>query len=202
MNKILKTGFIAIAAIVELAGFVWIRGEYKTVLSEGTVYTMPVEFDSSKNKNEIGYIVLDNSLSEAKWQGEEKPVVGEKIYIAVSKDKKGQLSVLHAETGIPEGDYITARVTGVEEDVVRFRWPNDRLYISGHAEKVKALEEIERSVQIRDYVTNKVVSHMKNELIATVRIKDGKIAYEDLSVNGRPVLSPVPAPNKGEKEGA
>ncbi len=201
MSKTMKYIMLLIVFAVEFAGFIWIRGEYKVTLSEGVVYRTPVTYASAKNSNEIGYIVLDNPMNEVVWQGEEKPVIGEKVHIAVSKDKKGNLALLHAETEIPEGDYITVRVTGTHEDLIRFDWPNYRLYISGHEQKQKALEEIERSVQIRDYITDKVVSHMENELIATLRIKDGHIAYEDLTVNGRPLLAPIPAAEKGEKEG-
>ena len=201
MSKSMKYVMLLIVLAVELAGFIWIRGEYKVTLSEGAVYRTPVTYTAAKNSNEIGYIVLDNPMDEVVWQGEEKPVIGETVHIAVSKDKKGNLALLHAETGIPEGDYITVRVTGTHEDLIRFDWPNNRLYISGHEQKEKAREEIERSVQIRDYITDKVVSHMENELIATLRIKDGHIAYEDVTINGRPILDPAPAAEKGEKEG-
>lgn len=202
MNKLWKILALLAVLAVELTGFIWIRGEYRTTLSAGSVYQMPVTYSAAENCAEIGYIVLDMPISEVVWKGEEAPFVGEKVHIAVSKDKKGNMVFLHAETGIPAGDYITVRVKGKEEDLIRFEWPNNRFYIAGHTEKEKAREEIERHVQIRDYITDKVVSRMENELVATIRIKDGKVAFEDLAVNGRPILSPAPAANKGAKEGA
>lgn len=190
MNKMLKYIVLFAVGIAEITGLVWMRGEYKTTLAEGVVYETPVKVDVEKNDFEGGYIFLDNPINEAAWAGDSVAQVGEAVRLIIAKDKKkGTLEVLHAQRDIPQGDYITVRVTAADDDTIHFEWPADRIYIAGVEKRKQIVEELTRRVPIRDYITDKVVSHLENELMATIRIKDGKTVYEDVKVNGRDVES-------------
>ncbi len=190
MNKIAKYIVLFVVGAAEVTGLVWMRGEYKTTLAEGTVYEMPVKVEDAKNDFESGYIFLDNPIDEAAWAGDSVAEVGEAVRLVIAKDKKtGALNVLHAQRDTPQGDYITVRVTKADDDTIHFDWPADRIYIAGAEKKKQLVEELTRRVPIRDYITDKVVSHLENELMATIRIKDGKTVYEDVKVNGRDVES-------------
>ncbi len=190
MNKMAKYIVLFAVGAAEITGLIWMRGEYKTTLAEGVVYETPVKVEDAKNDFEGGYIFLDNPIDEAAWAGDSVAEVGEAVRLIIAKDKKtGALTVLHAQRDIPQGDYITVRVTQADEDTIHFRWPADRMYIAGAEKKKQLVEELTRRVPIRDYITDKVVSHLENEIIATIRIKDGKTVYEDVKVNGRDVDS-------------
>ena len=190
MNKMLKYIVLSAVGIAEITGLVWMRGEYKTTLAEGVVYETPVKVDVAKNDFEGGYIFVDNPIDEAAWAGDSVAQVGEAVRLIIAKDKtNGTLNVLHAQRDIPQGDYITVRVTEADDDTIRFQWPADRIYIAGVEKRKQIVEELTRRVPIRDYITDKVVSHLENDIIATIRIKDGKTVYEDIKVNGRDVDS-------------
>ncbi len=190
MNKIAKYLVLLAVGVAEITGLVWMRGAYKTTLAEGVVYETPVQIDVAKNDLESGCIFLDNPIDEAAWAGDSIAEVGEAVRLIIAKDKeKGTLNVLHAQRDIPRGDYITVRVTEADEDTIHFVWPADRIYIAGVEKKKQIVEELTRRVPIRDYITDKVVSHLENELMATIRIKDGKTVYEDIKMNGRDVES-------------
>lgn len=184
MNKKILWGCFLLTAAAEIGSLFYLRGSYYSTKEEGTEYITPVSVNFDKNFYERNYITLHIPAQKAAWRGDRKPETEEAVYLPVRKDAENRLEIMHAQREKPAGDYIAARVKGVEGNSVTFDFPQDRLYMSAEDIQKIPVSELADRVQVRDEETGKTVMRMKNDLTARLRIKDGDVVIEDLLVNG------------------
>lgn len=187
MNKKVLWAVFVLVAAAELFLLVWIRGEYRTVEAEGKEFLTPVAVDFRRNFHETNYIALHMPIQKAQWKDANEPVVGEEIYISIRENDQKQLEVLGAGLTKPSGDYIKARATAMDKDIVHFDFPADRLYLSSADLARVPVSELSERIRVKDPDTGKTVSRMKNEITARLRVKDGHVVIQDLLVNGNPI---------------
>lgn len=176
-----------LAALAEIGTLFVMRHDFYAVREEGTEYVTPAAVNFQRNFYESAYVSLHVPVDKARWIGENQPVLGERIYLAVTKDKEGRLQVLNGQLEKPSGEYITVRSKGVEGDVVHFDFPTDRLYMNAEELRRLPISELAERVQVRDADTGRVVSRMKNSITAAFRVKDGRVVITGLMVNGSPI---------------
>lgn len=187
MNKKWIWALFLLAGLAEVLSLAWIRGEYLTVREEGAEYITPVSVDFSKNFYETHYISLHIPLRKAMWQGDTPPEKGEEVYLAIRSDSDRRLEILHAQMDEPSGDYIRVRARGMDGDILHFDFPVERLYLPAEDIRRISVSELAERMQVRDPDTGKVVTRLKNEITARLRIRGGQLVIEDLLVNGSPV---------------
>lgn len=187
MNKKWMVPLLFLALGLQILILVWVRGEYRTVQMEGTVYTIPVTVNFSPDFYEKNYLSLYVPIDKAQWIGATTPEEGEEVYVAISGSKEKEIQVLRAQRDPPDGDYILVRAKSLDGDVLHFDFPANRLYMdSGQLRRISVTELSER-VRVRNPETGRVETRMKNTLRAVLSIKDGRVVIADLLVNGSPV---------------
>lgn len=187
MNKKILWLIFFLIAVAELFLLVWIRGSYRSVEAEGKEFLTPVSVDFSQNFYESNYMTLHIPIQKALWKDANEPVKGEIIYISIRENDKKQLEVIQAQLGKPAGDYIMARASGMDKDIVHFTFPVNRLYMNADELARIPVSELAERIQVKDPDTGRTVSRMKNDVTAQLRIKEGKVVIQNLLVNGNPI---------------
>lgn len=187
MNKKILWLIFFLIAVAELFLLVWIRGSYRSVEAEGKEFLTPVSVDFSQNFYESNYMTLHIPIQKALWKDANEPVKGEIIYISIRENDKKQLEVIQAQLGKPAGDYIMARASGMDKDIVHFTFPANRLYMNADELARIPVSELAERIQVKDPDTGRTVSRMKNDVTAQLRIKEGKVVIQNLLVNGNPI---------------
>lgn len=128
-------------------------------------------------------LFLEFPENEAQWIDTVSPKVGDTIYIQISKDPKGMLTIRGASKEEPgAGDYMQGEVVEVADRVVKFKVPFTQVLVNTadvHLEKIKE----------QDKVT------------ASIRMKDGKGVVDGVFVNGIAITEYQGSVAKEEKAG-
>lgn len=188
MTKKVSLILLLAAALCEIIFLVWMRGDYRSTLLDGTEYEVPASINFQGRFYERNYLPVSVSISEAPWQGDSGVQTGEDIYLVISRNEKGFLQVDHAQAEKPSGDgYIIVRADNLADGTVYFRFPADRMYMLPDQLKKLSVVELSERVRVKDEHTKESKDKMKNEVTAQIHVKDGHVAIGKVLVNGSPV---------------
>lgn len=178
---------LALVFVIEAAALFWTRSDFRSVMLDGAEYQVPAAIDFKGDFYGRNYLPLYIPLTEAPWKGSVTPEKGEEIYLSFDKNSEGLLEITGASNVKPGGMYIITRVSSVNEGMVHFRFPADRLYMSPDQLKKLSVVELSERVQVKDEKEKKTETRMKNDLTAIIHIKDGRVAVSKVLANGSPI---------------
>ena len=159
--------------------------EQEWILREGVVYKFKTAPVDPSDPFRGSYITLqfsaDNIETKDTWE------YGEPVYVTFTTDRQGFASIASVERKEPmTGDYIQASVDYYDSNgQVFIDYPFDRFY----------LEESKASQAERVYWESNR-NDSTHITYATVRIKNGKAALEDVRINDKSIVDVVRELNK------
>lgn len=178
---------LVLVLAVEIISLVWIRGDYRSVMEQGKEYQVPAQIDFKGDFYHRNYLALSIPYTEAPWRGTVTPEQGEEVYLALDKDKDGMMTITGASDGKPVGDYLLVRVSSYLDGNVYFTFPATRMYMSQEQLKKLSVVELSERVQVKNEISKKTETHMKNEVTALLHIQDGRAVVAKVMANGSPI---------------
>lgn len=172
---------------VEIISLVWMRGDYRSVMQDGTEYQVPAQIDFKGDFYHKNYLSLSIPYTEAPWRGTVTPEKGDEVYLALGKDEEGMMTITGASDGKPAGDYLLVRVSSYLDGKVYFTFPADRMYMSQEQLKKLSVVELSERIQVKNEISKKTETHMKNEVTALLHIRDGRAVVAKVMANGSPI---------------
>lgn len=186
-NKKFSLILLLLVLAVEITALAWMRGDYRSVMQEGAEYQVPAQIDFKGDFYHKNYLSLSIPYTEAPWRGTVTPEKGEEVYLALGKDEDGMMTITGASDGKPAGDYLLVRVASYLDGKVYFTFPADRMYMSQEQLKKLSVVELSERIQVKNEISKKTETHMKNEVTALLHIRDGRAVVAKVMANGSPI---------------
>lgn len=178
---------LVIVLAVEIISLVWIRGDYRSVMIDGAEYQVPAQIDFKGDFYHKNYLSLSIPYTEAEWRGSVTPEQGEEVYLILGRDDDGMMTITGASDRKPNVDYLLVRVASYMNGKVYFTFPADRMYMSPEQLKKLSVVELSERVQVKNEISKKTETHMKNEVTALLHIRDGRAVIAKVMANGSPI---------------
>lgn len=179
--------FFALVVIGEIVYLSMIRGDYRSTLIDGSEYKVPVSIDFGENFYNNSYLPVHISINKAIWKDDKEASYGETAYLVLKKDERGMMVIDHAQSTVPTGDYVAVKITYVSDSLIYFTFPADRMYMLPERLKKLSVVELSERVRVKNQESGKTETHMKNEVMAVLKVKNGKVAISQVLANGAPI---------------
>ncbi len=187
VNKKMTLLLLAMAGLIEIIALVWIRGDYRSTMLDGSEYQVPAHIEFKGDFYHRNYLPVTVPITEVSWKGHRLPEKGEEIYLTLAKNEEGLLEITGAQESKPGGDYIITRVLSCIDGTVHFHFPADRMYMSPEQLQKLPVVELTERVQVKNEEKKTTETRMKNTVTALIHVKDGRVTIAKVLASGSPV---------------